>query len=108
MPFVKYCLLCKEELKIFRKPTQSVDFTVTGPEMYSKQAEAEVVPSSSLAEVEFEVEVGVEVDVGVEVGVEVGVDVGVEVEVGVGAWGVMVGAGLTFSVGWVGGWRFGE
>ena len=39
--------------------------------MYSKQAEAEVVPSSSLAEVEFEVEVGVEVDVGVEVGVEV-------------------------------------
>ena len=100
MPFVKYCLLCKEELKIFRKPTQSVDFTVTGPEMYSKQAEAEVVPSSSLAEVEFEVEVGVEVDVGV--------DVGVEVEVGVGAGGVMVGAGLTFSVGWVGGWRFGE
>ena len=63
MPFVKYCLLCKEELKIFRKPTQSVDFTVTGPEMYSKQAEAEVVPSSSLAEVEFEVEDWVEVGV---------------------------------------------
>ena len=40
-----------------------------------KQAEAEVVPSSSLVEV--------------------------EVEVGVG--GVMVGVGLTFSVGWVGG-----
>ena len=79
-----------------------------GLKSYAKQAEAEVVPSSSLAEVEFEVEVGVEVDVGVEVGVEVGVDVGVEVEVGVGAGGVMVGAGLTFSVGWVGGWRFGE
>ena len=65
MPFVKYCLLCKEELKIFRKPTQSVDFTVTGTEMYSKQAESDVVPSSSLAEVEFEVEVGVEVEVGI-------------------------------------------
>ena len=34
-----------------------------------KQAEAEVVPRSSL--VEFEVEVGVEVEVEVEVGVEV-------------------------------------
>ena len=34
-----------------------------------KQAEAEVVPSSSLVEVVVEVEVGV--DVGVEVGVEV-------------------------------------
>ena len=45
---------------------------------YMKQAEAEVVPSSSL----------------------------VEVEVGVG--GVRVGLGLTFPVGWVGGWRFGE
>ena len=33
----------------------------------SKQAEAEVVPSSSLVEVEVEVEVGVEVDVEVEV-----------------------------------------
>ena len=42
MPFVKYCLLCKEELKIFRKPKQSVDFTVTGPEIYSKQAGAEL------------------------------------------------------------------
>ena len=40
-----------------------------------KQAEAEVVPSSSL--VEFEVGVEVEVDVGVEVGV--GIEVGVEV-----------------------------
>ena len=41
-----------------------------------KQAEAEVVPSSSLVEIEVEVKV-----VGVEVEVEVGVDVGVEVEV---------------------------
>ena len=40
-----------------------------------KQAEAEVVPSSSLVEVEFEVEVGVEV------GAEVEVEGGVEVEV---------------------------
>ena len=47
-----------------------------------KQAEAEIVPSSSLVEV--------------------------EVDVGVGVWGVRVGVGLTFSVGWVGGWRFGE
>ena len=37
-----------------------------------RQAEAEVVPSSSL------VEVVVEVDVGVDVGVKVGVEVGVE------------------------------
>ena len=38
-----------------------------------KKAEAEVVPSSSLVEVEvgFEVDVGFEVEVGVEVGVEV-------------------------------------
>ena len=84
MPFVKYCLLCKEELKIFRKPTQSVDFTVTGPEMYSKQAETEVVPSSSLVEVE------------------------VEVEVGVGAWVEMQFSFLTFSVRWVGGRRNGD
>ena len=49
-----------------------------------KQAEAEVVPSSSL----------VEVEVGDEVWVEVG--------------GVGFGAGLTFSVGWVGVWRLGE
>ena len=39
----------------------------------TKQAEAEVVPSSSL--VEIEIEVGVEVGVWVEVGVEVGVEV---------------------------------
>ena len=45
-----------------------------------KQAEAEVVQSSSLVEVYVEVEVGVEakVEVEVEVGVEVGVVVGVE------------------------------
>ena len=36
-----------------------------GLKSYAKQAEAEVVPSSSLAEVEFEVEVGVEVEIGV-------------------------------------------
>ena len=42
-----------------------------------KQAEAEVVPSSSLVEVEVEVKVGVKVEVGFEVGVDVG-------EVGVG------------------------
>ena len=48
------------------------------------------MPSSSLVEVE--------------VGVEVEVEVGVEVAVG----GVRVGFGLTFPVGWVGGWRFGE
>ena len=42
--------------------------------------------------------------VGVEVRVEVVIKVGVEVEVG----GVWCGAGLTFSVGWVGGWRFVE
>ena len=46
-----------------------------------KQAEAEVVPSSSLVEVEDGVEVRVEVGVG----------------------GFRVGLGLTFPVGWVGG-----
>ena len=56
--------------------------------------------SSSLVEVE----VGVEVEVEFEVVVEVGAKVEVWVEVGVG-W---VRVGLTFSVGWVGGWRFGE
>ena len=48
----------------------------------TKQAEAEVVPSSSL--------VGVEVEV--EVGVKVGVEVGVEVSVGIGGAGVGVGS----------------
>ena len=46
-----------------------------------EQAEAEVVPSSSLVEVK--VEVGIEVAVEVEVEVEVGVEVGVEI----GDWG---------------------
>ena len=41
----------------------------------TKQAEAEVVPSSSLVGVEVELEVGVEVGVRVEVGVEVGVEI---------------------------------
>ena len=44
-----------------------------------KQAEAEVVPSSSLVEIEVVVKVGVGVEDGVEVGVEVRVEVGVEV-----------------------------
>ena len=39
--------------------------------MYSKQAEAEVVPSSSLVEVKVEIEVEIKVEVEVEVGVEV-------------------------------------
>ena len=57
-----------------------------------KQAEAEVVPSSSLVEIEVEVDLGVEVEVGVEVWVEVGV----EVRVGIG--GARVGVG---SLRWV-------
>ena len=75
------------------------------------QAEAEVVPISSL----FEVEVEVEVKVGAEVGVEVGDEVegGVEVEkVGVLVWGSELRLSLLFrSGGWVecvGGWRFRE
>ena len=47
-----------------------------------QQAEAEIMPSSSL--VEFEVEIRVEVEVGVED--DVGVGVGVEVEVGGRGW----------------------
>ena len=50
-----------------------------------KQAEAEVVPSSSLAELELELGVGV--------------------EVGVGAWVKMQLSFLTFSVRLVGGWE---
>ena len=69
-----------------------------------KQAEAEVVPSSSLVDVEFEVEVVVEfgVEAGVKVGVEVEVkfhvrvEVGVEVEVKVRAQNYFFGV-----VGWV-------
>ena len=56
------------------------------------QAEAEVVPSSSLVEIDVGVDVGDEVEVGVgvevEVGVEVGDEVGVEVRVGVGGPGL--------------------
>ena len=55
-----------------------------------KQAEAEVVPSSSLVELEVEVWVGV------------------GVVVGVGAWVKMQFSFLTFSVRWVGGWRNGD
>ena len=40
-----------------------------------KQAEAEVVQSSSLVEVEFEAEVGVDAEVGIELEVWVGVGV---------------------------------
>ena len=53
-----------------------------------KQAEAEVVPSSSLVELELELGVGV--------------------EVGVGAWVKMQLSFLTFSVRWVGGRRNGD
>ena len=70
-----------------------------------EQAEAEVVPSSSLVEVE--VEVGVEVWVGVEVGVWVEVGVGVGVEVGAWAWVKMQFSFLIFSGGWLGGWVVG-
>ena len=49
-----------------------------------EQAEAEVVPSSSLVEVEVWVEVGVEFEVGF--------------------WVKMQFSFLTFSVRWVGGW----
>ena len=54
-----------------------------------RQADAEVVPSSSLVEVEVGAEVGVDV------GVEVGVGVGVEVVVGVGVEVGEVGVGLS-------------
>ena len=57
-----------------------------------EQAEAEVVPSSSLVELEVEVRVGV----------------GVGVEVGVRAWVKMQFNFLTFLVRWVGGWLGGE
>ena len=59
----------------------------------NKQAEAEVVPSLSL----------VEVEVGVEVGVWVEIKAGVKV--GVGAWVKMQFSFLTFSVRLVGGWE---
>ena len=67
-----------------------------GQNLNGKQAEAEVMPSSSLVEIEIEVEVGLEVEVGV------GVEVAVEVEVGVEV-GVEAGAGVeaTFTGGWV-------
>ena len=66
-----------------------------------QQAEAEVVPSSSLVEIE----VGVEFEVGVEVEVEFGIggEIGVEVEVGVGVWG-----GRCWGWAYFFGWRFGE
>ena len=57
-------------------PHSQIAYTVRN---FRKQAEAEVVPSSSLVEVEVEVEV----EVGVEVEVWVEVEVGCEVEVGV-------------------------
>ena len=73
-----------------------------------KQAEAEVVPSSSLAEIKVEVEVEVGVEVWVEVGVKVEVGVEAGFEVGVGAWVKMQFSFLTFSVRWVGGRRNGD
>ena len=57
-----------------------------------KQAEAEVVPSSSLVDLE----------------VEIWVEVGVGVEVGVWAWVKMQLSFLTFSVRWVDGRRNGD
>ena len=51
-----------------------------GKQKIVKQAEAEVVPSSSSVEVDVEVDVGVEVEV--EVGVEFGVVVGVVLKMG--------------------------
>ena len=42
-----------------------------GLKIWEKQAEAEVVPSSSLVEIDVEVDVGAEVGAEVEVGVEV-------------------------------------
>ena len=62
-----------------------------------EQAEAEVVPSSSLVEVD--VEVGVDVGVEVDVEFEVRVEVGVEVEVKVRAQNYFLG----LVVGWVDG-----
>ena len=56
--------------------------------MVNKQAEAEVVPSSSLVELELKLGVGV--------------------EVGVGAWVKMQFSFLTFSVRWVCGRRNGD
>ena len=57
-----------------------------------KQAEAEVVPSSSLVEVRVEFAVFDEFEVGVEVEVGVAVEVGVELWVGVGRARVVVGS----------------
>ena len=81
-----------------------------------KQAEAEVVPSSSLVEVEVKVGDEVEVGFGVEVGVEVRVEaeVGVDVEVEVDATLCFrhslddVQIFFWFSGGWVDGWVAGE
>ena len=60
-----------------------------GQNLNGKQAEAEVMPSSSLVEIEIEIEV--EVEVGVEVEAEVGVEVGVKVDA----------TFTTFTGGWV-------
>ena len=66
---------------------------------YSEQAEAKVMPRSSVAEVEVEVGVEVGVDVKVEIGVEVGVEGEVEVGVELEATftGVWVGGGDVFQ-----------
>ena len=63
-----------------------------GQNLNGKQAEAEVMPSSSLVEIEIEIEIEIEVEV--EVGVDVGVEVWVEVEA----------TFTTFTGGWVVGW----
>ena len=81
------------------------------------QAEAELVPSSSLVEVEVAVEVGVEVGIEVEVGVRVGVGIGV-VRVGLELVFIMkmyfrfnldtvLISFTTYTVVWVGGWDIG-
>ena len=71
-----------------------------------EQAEAEVVPSSSLVQVEVKVCVEVEVGVGVEVGVEVEVGDDVEVDTTLIFRHSLDDVQILFRVdGWVGGWR---
>ena len=72
--------------------------------MIGKQAEAEVVPSSSLVEVEVEVGVEVGIEVRFEVEVEFEVGVGDEVEVKVRALNYFFGVGVWLA-GWLEIWR---
>ena len=59
-----------------------------GQNLNGKQAEAEVMPSSSLVEIEIEVEVGLEVEVGV--GVEVAIKMQFSFLTFLGGWVVGV------------------